>query len=1301
MSDPPPSTLSQQLLMNLLSTLALDSQEGSTGSTHQQQQQQQHHQQQHTLSAEEAAWLQALPAAPTARSAPTSNMAASSLTMPSTPVTSTAAVPQSSTPSNLPVDHHASSILKRIASQRVSIIEGETGCGKSSRVPILLHESNPKVRMFISQPRRIAASTLLNRVSSTSKTPRVFGLRLGHGIRTETSETRIWFCTTGYLVRLLAHHPDSFNDHTHLIIDEVHERSVDTDVLCLLVKRLLQTNKTIRVVLMSATLSSSLYTSYFGDSSDKPMAAPISIQVRQHPIKISYVNDLIRSASHPSIKGLLNSTYSLQHPSAFNAMKGHQYDLTLHLITSLAGRAMNGGSASSVLVFVPGMSDIVEIMTRFDEINLNATERSFLCLPIHSDIPYEDQLLAFQPVQPGVTKIVIATNAAESGITLPDVDVVIDFGMSKQIDYNPDTHRQVLAPVWVSKASAKQRAGRTGRVRPGRVIRLYTKNHFESLDDVDRGEILRTPLDAVILNLKEMLGEGEICPVLQECIEAPDVTNIQASFNELFNSGLITTNDDVTNRLTEMGAFVTKMGLDIAVGRFIGLCCQCGLLEEGLYVAAVISSPKLPWRIGNPLLHEPESFNDISKQSFLSKASFDRGTRSDVFQCVYLMIEYEKVKMHEVEDECESDTESESDDDVKPPADDSLPSVSLRGSLLLYRVAHCKNLEPSSVISDEAVEDIAANLPTTIQELKRSKFMGKKKCEKHGDAIVDLVKKSLGTPEKQNGKEPSGKKIPASRKEEPQKQQQQKKKKVTARSFCKDFSLAASRLSSVMSVVRSLRERVSRILKIPSTKIKPLTALSHSKIVILKVVMTWVFTDQIMRCSQKPAMAQKVVSCTSNSGKTFTLPLANVVGDVKDTTDQILGDAGLEYSLRQKVRRQFNAAYDCDSSLVFENLDELAARAMLCGVEAIVFVTDMFVEGAEDEDVEEEEEEEEEFSEGHTIETIEMYHLASALTLPSETRRSFTSVAPSTPDGYTVSKLARKKGFKTVVKKTKEVLKDSVCLIATVTESQVNISVKGAASITALELEKIFAQCSLEFGEQIMESSSVLEVTRGRGEDDAEGDQIENFVYAGMCEVPLAVSLLTCLCLGRRKEYKIKGGQGEIEFTIPLKPANWTFLDQRQGGMCFVPDNSLVSATYVANQSIAVYGIAGVRMDIAGGSAKADLITALPVNCAFLEKCFLTFGADEQLVDEVRSGDDFDEKRCIRFRDMCGNLGEEPVCELEVVKELCKIFGVKLWRLKDNVCLVKRGAGIGGDRKRGQAEAAEDEFEEEIVWRPR
>lgn len=153
----------------------------------------------------------------------------------------------------------------------------------------------------------------------------------------------------------------------------------------------------------------------------------------------------------------------------------------------------------------------------------------------------------------------------------------------------------MLLPTWISRASATQRAGRTGRVRPGTVYRLYSQSTFETnFEAFEPGELLRTPLDSVILQLKEMLTDEAATEVLLDCLEPPDIATIDRSFVSLHRSHFITTPDDLCE-ITTLGAFVTALGIDLALGSLIGLGIQMGVGAEAIEMAAILSFPKTPW----------------------------------------------------------------------------------------------------------------------------------------------------------------------------------------------------------------------------------------------------------------------------------------------------------------------------------------------------------------------------------------------------------------------------------------------------------------------------------------------------------------------------------------------------------------------------------------------------------------------------------------------------------------------------------------------------------------------------------
>ena len=385
---------------------------------------------------------------------------------------------------------------------------------------------------MVSQPRRIAASSLMKRLRS--QVGNKVGMRMGHGVRDDTDQTCIHFVTTGYLVRLVAHHPESFNDHTHLIIDEVHERSVDGDLLCLLARRLLTTHPRLRLILMSATVHTALYKAYFSNNPKEYYGEMdcLSVGVRRFPLNIRYLETLVNGQGkekmpsnvvhsakkiiesagkctgkasddvpqvtrfpsfpstsfhllcpifplyphlpYPSVIFPLHSSIPLSNPPPspvpllplffspyYQMVPKEQYNLAVSLIKSV------GQMGTAVLVFVSGIADITELTERFEGMS------RYKLYAIHSDLPFEEQEQAFIPAAADEVKVVIATNAAESSITLPDCDCVICLGTHKALRYDARTHRVQLVNTWISKASATQRAGRTGRVRPGNVYRLY------------------------------------------------------------------------------------------------------------------------------------------------------------------------------------------------------------------------------------------------------------------------------------------------------------------------------------------------------------------------------------------------------------------------------------------------------------------------------------------------------------------------------------------------------------------------------------------------------------------------------------------------------------------------------------------------------------------------------------------------------------------------------------------------------------------------------------------------------------
>eukprot|EP00040_Diaphanoeca_grandis_P035668 m.224896 g.224896 ORF g.224896 m.224896 type:complete len:1381 (-) comp33447_c3_seq1:838-4980(-) len=543
--------------------------------------------------------------------------------------TSTPADQQPLSPSMLPIDAHREDIINTIDTHPITIIQGETGCGKSSRVPLMLLESaQDRKFVMVAQPRRIAAYALMKRARTHGGLGNKAGLRLGHGIRDEDESTILWYCTSGYLVRLIAHRPEHFAKFSHIIIDEVHERSVDADLLCYLAKRLLTLYPTIRIVLMSATIHTDLYSNYFKDND---VSDPIFVGARRFPVRIYYPSEFDSLGLPPAMikanKALCNFKCSLDvdHKTLFK--------LQAQLVPWMVKQTCQPGSAT--LIFVAGIDEIMKLAESFEELG-----NQFKVFPIHSTIPFEEQLAAFDQVDSGCFKIIVATNAAESSLTLPDVDFVFCLGSHKQIQMV--RNQAVLVPTCISQASATQRVGRTGRLRPGTAYRMYPKGLFDLMQPHETGEILRMPLDHVVLQLKAMLS-GPVVETLNNIIEPPDVDSIDFAFESLAKMNMIDAPDDEAP-LTDTGMLAVKLPVDLRVSYFLSLSIKMGIVREAIIMAAILSAQRSPFRFPSTLhIKDLDELNAVVSLSFKARSKFDQGLYSEPMMLLNVFCHWQSI----------------------------------------------------------------------------------------------------------------------------------------------------------------------------------------------------------------------------------------------------------------------------------------------------------------------------------------------------------------------------------------------------------------------------------------------------------------------------------------------------------------------------------------------------------------------------------------------------------------------------------------------------------------------------------
>ena len=360
---------------------------------------------------------------------------------------------------NLPIWNFKSQILRAVHGHQIIIVCGETGCGKSTQVPafILEHElsSGRHCKVYCTEPRRISAISLARRVSEelgeqkkdvgTSKS------LVGYAIRLEsqtTTQTRLVYATTGIVMRMLERSND-LGDITHLILDEVHERSIDSDFLLIVLRKLMARRPTLKVILMSATVDAGRFSKYLG-------GAPImNVPGRTFPVDIKYLEDVLEATDFdddaitnmrlPEEPGDENDVfsefakpadltkYSAKTRDALAKLDEYQidYNLILKLLETIASKAEYTIYSKAILIFLPGIAEIRRLNDIISSCPLFAHE--WYIYPLHSSIATEEQEQAFIIPPEGTRKIVLATNIAETGITIPDVTCVIDTGKHREI----------------------------------------------------------------------------------------------------------------------------------------------------------------------------------------------------------------------------------------------------------------------------------------------------------------------------------------------------------------------------------------------------------------------------------------------------------------------------------------------------------------------------------------------------------------------------------------------------------------------------------------------------------------------------------------------------------------------------------------------------------------------------------------------------------------------------------------------------------------------------------------------------
>jgi len=496
--------------------------------------------------------------------------------------------------------------------------------------------------VIITQPRRLSAIAVAERVAS-ERCERI-GDVVGYSIRLESKQsarTRLLFCTTGILLRRLQSDPDLVGV-THVVVDEVHERDLLSDFLLVILRALAKrrNDPPFRVVAMSATVNAELFQTYFERVLDDGPCGAVEIPGRTFPVAEYRLEDAIEAtgyvcepdgeyalgsdanknanggrgggrtfgalsgggggargrAARAAIGDSLEKSSMLEdvteetramYPgyseSTMRCLQTIDEDvINMELIESLIAHIADEYEDGAILVFLPGMAEIRGLHERLVS-NLDDVETRFTLIPLHSTLSSEEQRLTFSVPPPGVRKIVMATNIAETSITIDDVVFVIDAGRVRETRYDPASRMSSLVTAWCSKASSRQRRGRAGRVREGYCFHLYSSRKERELAAFTTPEILRTPLDALCLQIK-VLKLGDVREFLSQAIEPPPEESIASALASLAELDAV----DASDELTPLGRHLAELPVDARLGKMILYGAMFSCLDPVLTIAASV-----------------------------------------------------------------------------------------------------------------------------------------------------------------------------------------------------------------------------------------------------------------------------------------------------------------------------------------------------------------------------------------------------------------------------------------------------------------------------------------------------------------------------------------------------------------------------------------------------------------------------------------------------------------------------------------------------------------------------------------
>ena len=447
-------------------------------------------------------------------------------------------------PPELPVSQRVDDIKKTILANQVTIICGETGSGKTTQLPKICLELGFGKHGIIghTQPRRIAARSVATRIAEEVHTPLgdVVGFKIRFTDRV-TKNTAIKVMTDGILLAETQNDP-LLKQYNAIIIDEAHERSLNIDFLLGYLSNLTRKRKDLKIIITSATIDVEKFSEHFNK------APVIQVSGRTFPVEVVYrpLQKITEDTLESIEDGILRTVHELV------------------------------GASGDILIFLPGERDIHDSK----KFLADQLKGKFEVLPLFSRLPINDQQKIFQPA--GMRRIILATNIAETSLTVPRIKYVIDAGLARVVRYSPKLKIEQLLVEKISKASANQRSGRCGRIAPGVCIRLFDEEDFAARPDFTDPEILRSSLASVILKMAALkLGPVDQFPFIQP----PGNRFIQDGYQLLQELGAV----DKENQILPLGMQLARLPIDPSLGRILIESKKENCVAEILIIISALS----------------------------------------------------------------------------------------------------------------------------------------------------------------------------------------------------------------------------------------------------------------------------------------------------------------------------------------------------------------------------------------------------------------------------------------------------------------------------------------------------------------------------------------------------------------------------------------------------------------------------------------------------------------------------------------------------------------------------------------